>query len=156
MEENPKVSFRISTIIVLCVVCFGVSGCFSKSPPLGKVEGTVSFDGKPLEEGTIIFTVSGARDASGLIKNGEIQQVTSFKPGDGAPLGEAKIAVIAVKPSTGSISPANNPSPDTPGTSTMTGPSEFLIPTRYTNPEKSGLTATITKGTNEIHLELTK
>ena len=149
--------------MILCVVCLGISGCFSKSPPLGQVEGTVTFDGKPLEEGTIIFTVSGARDASGIIKNGEIQQVTSFKPGDGAPIGEAKIAVIAVKSGAGTISPASaspgdegNPALAGRGTSPMMVNSEFLIPTRYTNPEKSGLTATIAKGKNEINLELTK
>jgi len=142
----------------LCAGCLGISGCFSKSPPLGLVEGTVTFDGKPLEEGTIVFSVSGARDASGLIKNGEIQQVTSFKPGDGAPIGEAKIAVIAVKLSAGDISQRLSSQNDanSPGTSSMMGNSEFLIPTRYTNPEKSGLTATITKGKNDIHLALTK
>jgi len=125
---------------------------------LGLVEGTVTFDGKPLEEGTIVFTVSGARDASGLIKNGEIQQVTSFKPGDGAPVGEARIAIIAVKPTAGDISQGMSSQSDanSPGTSSMMGNSEFLIPTRYTNPEKSGLTATITKGKNEVHFDLTK
>jgi len=140
------------------VGCLGISGCFSKDPPLGQVTGTVTYDGKPLEEGTIIFSVSGARDASGLIKNGEIQQVTSFKPGDGVPVGEARIAIIAIKAGAGNISQGmfSQRDANSPGTSSMKVSTEFLIPTRYTNPEKSGLTATISKGKNEVRFELTK
>jgi hypothetical protein len=146
--------------LVLCVTFCVNSGC-SKNPSLGRVTGTVTFDGKPLEEGTIIFTVSGTRDASGLIKQGEIQQVTSFQPGDGAPMGEAKVSIIAVKRGGGSISQndvsgvdSGNPAMSS-GRSMMTT-SEFLIPTRYTNPETSGLTATISNGVNEVRFDLTK
>ena len=155
--ENQKVYCKLSAICA-CILCLTVFGC-SKSQPLGQVVGTVTFNSKPLEEGTIIFTVSGARDASGLIKNGEIQQVTSFKPGDGVPVGEAKVAIIAVKSSANSISGGSQSdagNPASPGSSTVMTSSEFLIPTRYTNPEKSGLTATITKGKNEVNFDLTK
>jgi len=154
--------YKKRLLTFLCILCMSVSGCFSKGPSLGQVEGTVTFDGKPLEEGTIIFTVPGERDASGLIKNGEIEQVTSYKTGDGVPVGEAKVAVIAVKTnaktSPGPSSPNNegNPAFAAQESSSMMGSSEFLIPTRYTNPEKSGLTATITKGKNEVHFDLTK
>ncbi|MCL2744445.1 MAG: hypothetical protein FWE67_11405 [Planctomycetaceae bacterium] len=153
MRNHSK--YILCLILLLSVCCF--PGCGPQRPPLGKVEGTVKFDGEPIKFGTIIFAVAGQRDASGLIENGVIKDVTTFDKGDGVPVGEAKIAVIVIKEA-----PAAAPQPvddtNTPGgASPMLGGGEFAVPVKYVNPETSGLTTSITKGTiTKVDLELTK
>ena len=146
---------NISIVFLFLSLGFpGFAGCGSNRPPLGKVEGTVLFDGEPIKSGTIIFAVAGTRDAYGIIVDGAIRNVTTFDEGDGAPVGEAQIAVIVLQDS---ASPTSTPSHDaSPGSSTILGGQGFAIPTRYVNLETSGLTATINKGVNTINLELTR
>jgi len=150
--------YILCLILLFSVFCF--SGCGPKRPPLGKIEGTVRFDGEPIESGTIIFTVSGQRDASGQIVNGNIKDVTTFDIGDGAPVGEARIAVIVIKdsPAQAVASPAFDDSAAPGGGPVMRlEGGDFAIPPRYFNPETSGLTTTIKQGiTNSVNLELTK
>ena len=140
-------------ILSLTFLCF--SGCGPRRPPLGKVEGSVHYDGELIRAGTIIFTVVGMRDASGLIENGVIKDVTTFAKGDGVPVGEAKIAVITFQESSQQTT-APPPVATGPGQSTVFEEKKIAIPIMYTNPETSGLTATIKKGSNTINLELAK
>ena len=147
---------------MLCFVVVTVlllSGCGSNRPPLGKVEGTVRYNGEPIKTGTVIFSVAGTRDASGVIEDGTIKDITTFTKGDGVPLGEARIAVIVLQelPSS-SVTPSPTIDDATKpggGSAMMTG-QRFAVPVKYVNPETSGLTATIKKGSNVINLELTK
>ncbi|MDR0610091.1 MAG: hypothetical protein LBG58_08280 [Planctomycetaceae bacterium] len=150
-----KINFICFSLLVL--FC---SGCDSSKPTLGKVEGTVTLDGQPLKKGNIIFTTKGTRDAFGIIENGVIQRVTTFVEDDGTPVGLAAVAIIAIKetenrPSAVNVSDDSDPSTPTVGNSVTMGGDEFLIPIRYTNPETSGLTATIQKGINTLNFELT-
>ena len=152
---------NIRSVSVFCLVwaltvpCF--MGCGSDRPPLGKVEGTVLYDGVPIKSGAIIFTVSGTRDASSIIEGGAIKNVMTYTEGDGVPIGEARIAVIVVEdsPTSGAASSSEDTAM-TMGQSTRIGGQRFAIPEKYVNPETSGLTATIQKGINTINLELTK
>jgi len=156
MTMKKPITFPFFCLILLLTIpCF--SGCGPKRPTLGQVEGTVHFDGEPIKEGTIVFAVSGTRDASGIIENGVIKNITTFDTGDGTPLGEARIAVLVFQdlPSRPLVSSTENTGG--PGQPTMLGGGKRLaIPEKYANPETSGLTATIKKGINKIDLELTK
>jgi len=154
---NIRNTSIICLMLALVIPCF--MGCGPSRPPLGKIEGTVYFDGEPIKSGTILFSVAGARDASGRIEDGVIRNVTTFDEGDGVPVGEARIAVLVFREQT----PQAAPSPvvdDTAmpggGSSMLIGGEQFAIPARFTNPESSGLTATITRGTNTINLELSR
>ncbi|MDR1480701.1 MAG: hypothetical protein LBJ00_17390 [Planctomycetaceae bacterium] len=127
---------------------------------MGKIEGTVTLDGQPLKSGSIIFTVKGTRDASGTIENGVIKNVMTFVDGDGVPVGQASVAIIAMEEiPTLNTQPAvdtSDPSIPAPPSNDMNGMGnqKFSIPVHYTNPETSGLTATIEKGTNQLKFEL--
>ncbi|MDR1384981.1 MAG: hypothetical protein LBJ67_14195 [Planctomycetaceae bacterium] len=148
-------------IFSLCLTTsFFVSGCSDK-PVLGKIEGTVTYDGKPLEKGTIIFAVPGTREATGVIENGKIINVATFNDGDGVPIGEASVAIIALKevkslpaPKTSTLESETSPGQSI-ATAGMSG-QEFSIPVKYVNPETSGLKATIQKGVNQIQFDLKK
>jgi hypothetical protein len=126
-----------------------LAGC--GGPSLGKVTGTVTYDGKPLKSGTIIFESKGARPATGKIVDGRIVEVTTFQPNDGAPVGEHKVVIQAVEDA-GSSKGANPGDPS--GTSSMQ--TRSLIPAAYGDPETSRLTATIKRGENNLTFELKK
>ncbi len=142
-------------VTTLCAVNLG---CGKGGGPMGKVTGTVTYQGEPIPEGRIIFEVPGARSAYGTILNGEITEVTTHNPGDGVPVGTAKIAVFADKPGGQDSSPATSPGDD-PGTLAPMGDSYMgvgaaLVPPKFNDPSTSGLTAEISKGTNSLALEL--
>ena len=137
------------------------AGCGrSDRHPLGSVAGTVRYQGQPLASGTIIFEVAGARPANGTIVDGKIVEVTTYAPQDGAPVGDARIAVFATAPDSAAASatpasPAANPgAPIAIGPNYMGGAAKSLIPNKYNDPATSGLTWNIKEGENVLDLEL--
>lgn len=136
---------RFAAGALLAVV---VAGCGSN---LAQVSGTVSYDGKPVEQGSIIFETTGARPATGKIVGGKIVEVTTNRPGDGAPPGSHKVAIHAFA-SSGSAVTANPG--DATGIASMQ--TKSLIPTKYNNPATSGLTVELKPGKNEVNFELKK
>jgi len=149
----------IGSVLLLSLVCLATSpGCGgSGRSPLGRVTGTVSYKGQPIQSGTIIFEVAGARPANGKIEGGQITEVTTHEPNDGAPVGQAKIAVFATE--------AAAPSPAATGgdpgqqividENYMGAGAKSLIPPKYSDPATSGLTWEIKKGDNTVTLDLT-
>lgn len=124
---------------------------------MGTVVGTVTFEGKPISEGSIIFEVRGARPATGKIEDGKIMQVTTFEPNDGVAVGEAAVAVYATSGETASAIAA---SPDVNQMKLAKGymgtGQTSLIPQRYNNPATSQLTCEIQPGENHLEFDLTK
>lgn len=125
--------------------------------PLGRVAGTVQYNGQPIASGTLIFEITGARPASGTIVDGKIVEVTTYDPQDGAPVGDARIAVFATAPGSAATpaDPAANPgAPIAIGPNYMGGAAKSLIPNKYNDPATSGLTWNIKQGENVLDLEL--
>jgi hypothetical protein len=138
------------------VLAITVSGCGSDRPPLGIVAGEVTFEGKPISEGAIIFEVAGSRSASGKIVDGKITEVTTYDSGDGVPVGLARIAVHASAVKTAEANaelahPGDLPSNDL---DSYMGVAKSLIPDRYNDPSSSGLTFQIERGTNSVTIDL--
>jgi len=128
-----------ATVIVLLAGLLLAAGCGrSGGPTLAPVSGTVTYNGQPLEQGTIIFHPPKGRPSHGKIENGKITEVTTLDPGDGAVVGPNQVAIQSVERSTD-----------------INTPSKLLIPQRYGNPKESGLTAEVKEGqANEFTFEL--
>src|SRR5262245_53617090 len=141
----------IPRLVIVVAACALVAGC-SGRPTLAKVKGTVTLDGKPLPFGTVTFEAKGVRPATGKIVNGEIVEVTTYDPGDGAPVGEHRVAVTA-NAEPGPAVVANPGDAKAPKGDYMSGKS--LIPSAYNDPGTSGLTAEIKKGENTVEVKLT-
>lgn len=120
-------------LITICLMVTGCSGSIDDAPEVAGVTGTVEFNGKPLEEGTIVFHPTSGRSASGVIKGGKIVEVTTSTKGDGAPVGDNKVTIFSTKPDPKDLS----------GMGTIS-----LIPEKYNDLKKSGLNAMI-KGNEE-------
>ncbi|MBA2116052.1 hypothetical protein [Bremerella alba] len=144
--------------VVICLAMGLMLGCSeSGRPPMGIVGGTVTFEGKPVSEGSIIFEVKDARPATGKIQGGKITDVTTFEPNDGVAVGEAAVAVYA---SSSEVASAVVASPDVnqprlPKGYMGSGQSS-LIPARYNNPSTSQLTCEIHAGENHLEFDLTQ
>lgn len=120
------------------------TGCGRSDRHLGQVRGTVSYQGKPLAAGAVVFEVSGARQAQGKIVNGKITEAGTFATDDGVPEGMARIAVFANEAApakSSALSPSMNVG-------------KSLIPKKYNDPSTSGLTWKIESGNNDITLDL--
>ncbi len=147
--------------ILMVVSVSAALGCGrSDRVPLGQVRGRVTYQSKPILRGTIIFEVPGARPATGKIVDGRITEVTTYDPGDGVPVGTAAIAVFATESAAesaagpGGSPPAHPAQAAAPGQGYMGGGARSRIPSRYNDPSRSGLSRRISKGANEIELEL--
>ncbi|WP_165249407.1 hypothetical protein [Paludisphaera soli] len=76
-------------------------GCGSSSaqPPAGSivpVKGVVTYKGKPLARGTIVFEPDSGREAQGEIKADGSFVLTTFLPDDGATPGVHRVAVAGL------------------------------------------------------------
>jgi hypothetical protein len=131
---------RMVACLSFVALMAAIAGCDGQGAGLASVKGTVTYQGRPLEEGRIVFQPPQGRPSSGAIKAGQIVEVTTFKLGDGAPAGPVKVAIQATKP---------DPK-DPTGMATIS-----LLPTKYADPASSGLTATLERGKpNELTFSL--
>lgn len=128
-----------------------LSGCAGDPLP-AKVRGEVLLDGQPLAKGTIIFAVPGKPEATGVIENGKIISVGTFKTDDGVSVGQAQVAVQAIQIEAAPVVVQDPGETQSNTLASMSGKS--LIPSRYGNPTTSGLTWDLKAGPNETKFEL--
>lgn len=137
-----------STVVVLCgcLACLILPGCRRRPdlPPVAKVSGVVTLDGKPLPRGTIQFVPDASKGTEGPTAVGTIDSEGHYRLKtagvEGAIVGFHKVGVYALKQE-----PADETAPPPPP----------LIPPKYFNPETSGLRAEVIAGQeNEIDFPL--
>jgi hypothetical protein len=142
-------------------------GCGDSSglPPRYRVSGTVTYNGKPLERGTINFAPADGkgRAAGGTITDGRYS-LTTQDPDDGALPGKYKVSVVAKatdpskvdlkikKPREGSQTEAEKKAmamvfPQKVA-ALAAAKAKSLIPARYISPETSGLTFEVKEQSN--------
>jgi len=130
-------------------LAFGVlaTGCGSSGPTMGRVSGTVKFNGQPLTKGTVTFIATDGKNpnATGALDSSGRYTLQTTEPGDGAVVGSYKVA----------ISDANAEAMNTamPG---MPAPvQKSAIPKTYLDANTSTLTATVEAGGNTKNFDLT-
>ncbi len=114
------------------VLLFGIAcltGCGDSNPPVVEVYGTVTYAGQPLRHGKLTFTPvqsgKAIRPAVGIIGEDGTYRMAAFPQRTGAQAGEYRVSVLAY---TGSL---------------LDRTVHYLVPKRYSNPQTSGLTATV-------------
>lgn len=134
----------------LALAALVLAGC-SGGPTLVPVTGEVTLDEKPLARGTLTFEAPGQRPATLTVVDGKIAEATTFKPGDGVPVGTHKVAVSATEEAASAVA-ADPGAGGKPGANYMGGKS--LLPARYNDPATSGLTAEVGPGATTVKFEL--
>ena len=136
VHHSSFIVHHYSSLILL--VALVLPGCGGGGPTLAPVSGTVNYNGTPLAQGEISFhPADGRRPAYGKIQDGKIVDVKTADD-EGVIVGTCQVGVTSVE-----------------AAADMYTPSKSLIPQRYADPKKSGLTCEIKEGqTNEVELEL--
>ena len=151
--------------LILCLASISVPGFVGcggpKWPPTYKCTGVVTLDGTPVERATITFyPLDGQKPANATTDANGNYELTSFNAGDGATPGAFGVAIqkfpaieIEAVPGGKPFDESNNtdegPTPDS-----EKDPVNEL-PEKYSNHEKSGLSATVvTDGENVFTFEL--
>ena len=135
------------------LLCF-FAGC-GRGPDLAPVEGKVTWKGKgPGFDGQITFQpVDGRRPAVGHLKADGVYKLTTFREGDGALVGEHRvmISVSRIDKADSSVKPKDLSEEG----SYVHGKLVWVLPEQYSDEKKSGLTATVKRGSkNEIDFSL--
>jgi hypothetical protein len=131
------------TVMILAAAGLAAGGCGPAPPQLGKVHGKVTYKGKPLTFGSVVFMpAAGVGKAgptgAGQPSSGDIQSdgsyaLTTNAPGDGAIVGESKVVVVAIDPVT----------------------RKTVIPPKYQDAASTPLSRTVAAGENTFDIEVT-
>jgi hypothetical protein len=139
--------------LVVVIGCSDSSGLAKRYP----VSGTINYNGKPVEKGTVTFTPtqSDGRTASGDITNGRYS-LTTAAPGDGALPGSYKVTVTAKEMDTTELKAIAKGGQFHHDEAFAKAVKEAkpLVPVKYSLADTSGLTAEVKAQTNTIPLEL--
>lgn len=145
--RGARKRLRLLACLSTAAAALVLVGCGDDS--LAPVSGVVLLDGEPLPRGTVRFTPSSGRGASGEIRSDGTFTLGTYGESDGALIGWHKVAVIAYEPAQG----GGDGRPDM----TQSSPEiNYLAPKRYMSPESSGLRYEVTPGRNHAELKLTR
>jgi len=129
-------AFRAVSIAVWGIASCGFAGCGSSGPSVG---GTVTFEGRPLTTGFVMFQTAGG------IQQATIGTDGSYRVGGLVP-GEARVAVVGpARPAVG---------PDGVSADVMPAGELVFIPEKYARVETSGLSCTVGNGTQQHDIPL--
>jgi len=148
-------------LVVSAMTGLTVAGCGQKVSERAKVHGKVTYKGKPLPFGSVLFMpVEVPKDGLMEPASGQIEPDGSYaltSPEGGAILGEHKVIVYAVEPATpaaGAQPPANADPSAAPAQAKMKS-LKNLVPQKYAAPDTTPLTRKVVAGENTIDLEIT-
>lgn len=141
MNQFPsRRQLRSLWFLALLVAGSILAGCGGDRLPVVPVEGKVTYQGKPLEFGAVIFQPAAGPGASGTIQPDGTFRLSTYGNEDGAVLGTHKVAF--------SCFDSQSPNAPPPDPSKEPGLGKPLIPRKYLSAETSGLTAEV-KSRNE-------
>lgn len=133
-DDGMGPALRFALLVLALPLGFG---CKGKPDKLLPVSGKVTYRGFALQQGTVVFSPDTAKGTQGEIAVGEIGRDGTFslRTGNamGAPVGNYRVTVAAVVAESAPI----------PGQVFRTPVS--LLPDRYSDPELSGITCSVTQ-----------
>ncbi len=143
---NQTAVFRVAVFITAMVAC---AGCGPDLPETASVSGRITYQGKPVGEGVIVFHPEKGRAATAVIAEDGSYSLTCFNREDGALLGRHRVTIESRRITDPVTSPNFNPN-------TMSGELivEWLVPERYSRPKTTPLTAEVKPGRNTIDFDL--
>lgn len=140
----------------ICLSFFVLTGCGGSSTH-APVQGTVTLDGKPIQDATVSFVPSdGGRPALGTTDASGTYQLKG-QDAEGAKIGQNRVAIVAVE-TVGKLNTEKYQ--EGFGSLAGMGPGErqqrkrWIIPKPYSNPKTSGLTFTVEPGSNQADFAL--
>ena len=118
-----------------------LTGCSDNRIKTAPVEGAVTYKGKAVPQGSIMFQPQDGPAATANIKNGRYTLKT-YRDGDGAVLGQHIVTIISLEDQSTRLPEERNPLPPP------------IVPLKYNFADKSGLTAVVEDKKNTIDFDL--
>ena len=122
----------MNRLLLGTVLSLALVGCAQSNTI--KVTGTVTLDGKPVDQAEVTFQPAEGRIATGVTDSQGRFELSTNSPGDGAVPGDHKVTISQYYS-------AGNPPPMMPGSQI---PSRF--PQKYGDPSQSPFTAKVLRG----------
>jgi hypothetical protein len=145
---------KIATGLSLVSLALLVTGCGGPSrPETALVSGRVTYRGKPVLTGQIMFYPEDGRSAASAIGPDGVYRLGTFSATDGATPGRYRVTIQAIRFKT-------LPRPKTLDEEARGGDvivrtaPEWLVPEKYFRPETTPLTAEVKRGKNTIDFDL--
>jgi hypothetical protein len=144
MHPAPSKYLRVSSLLCLLAVwSLALSGCGSEEVR-GKITGKVTFQGKPLSEGRVLFS----NDDKGIHMNGDVKSDGTYEiitaKGAGLPLGKYLVSVCPqLEPLPSGIARVAPKHKEYPN-----------IPPKYREFQTSGLTLNVKEGVNQFSIDM--
>ena len=151
--------FRTALWLVGAACCLVWTGCGPSYPETAEVRGRVTYQGKPLPEGRILFWPPEGRPAMAEIGPDGSYSLTTFVTGDGAIPGEHRVTIKATRVhfnEAGADIPRRDVAPggESPSERSTEPVVEWLVPRIYERAESSPLKAAVRPGQNTINFDL--
>lgn len=135
---------HLAIVGVVGIACLMPAAGCSRRPTVVPVSGRVTFDGKPLEFGSVMLQPTAGPAARGTIGTDGSFTVSTFAPGDGAIIGPATVRVVCYE----------QQRPGTPPPAGELALGKSLIPEKYTQLGTSGIAVIIATGMQPLEIEL--
>jgi hypothetical protein len=119
-----------------------LAGCGSDQLKTAIVRGTVTYNGKPVPNGTISFIPTSGPSATGEIQPDGSYTLTTYRKGDGAVLGRHTVVIVAMQDMSGRLPEQRNPLPPP------------IVPVQYTSLATSDLRAEVKDEENTVNFSL--
>ncbi len=149
------------TSLIMSACCLVLAGCGSGHPETGKVSGKITYLGKAVTEGTVMFYPEKGRAGVGAIGADGTYQLATFGENDGALLGKHRVTITAYRTENEPEAPksfeeelalADQKAPRrTRGLRTV-----WLVPEKYSNQATSPLQKDVAAGENTIDFQLSQ
>ena len=148
----------IATLLLASAWCV-VPGCGSGRPQTTRVTGTVTYQGKPVEQANVMFACKTGRPAEAITDAAGRFILTTFREGDGAIGGDHTVVIskyVSVSNAAGKSAISAPATTIVDLRNPQTPPPRQAIPARYTSPSESPLRVTVTVGgDNDFTFKLT-
>lgn len=137
---NRRIQCR-GALVVFALVLAGCGGDRLRTAP---VNGTVTYKGKPVPNGTVtLIPESGGPSATGEIGSDGKFTMTTYSSGDGAVLGKHKVVIVAMQDMGDKLPEERSPLPPP------------IVPDKYTSSATTPLTTEVVDGDNSPVFDLT-
>ncbi len=137
----------LAMIGALAVATLGLPGCGARGRPRAIVTGRVTYNGKPLQFGTVILEPEMGQYATGLIQPDGTFEMETRGEGRGAPVGKCKVRFVCFASQDPAATPGKATDNATQGEALGLGAS--LIPEKYLSSATSGITVDVKPDYNE-------
>lgn len=122
--------------LLICTCLVGCGG--GHELPTAPVRVVVTLDGKPVTKGGVQFYPTHGRHAKGSLAEDGTATLGTYKDGDGATIGQHRIAVVSVEET-----PSRHPGDNLPR-------HKWLTPQHYGTADTSGLECEIVRGKHHV------